>query len=231
MGRPKKYLTAEEKKAARLETYKRYNAKRYAKVDTSDFMEVPGVKIKQTKTKTYFISTDTGKNISANKITKLIPNLSNKKQVRKTEVVQLMIKRAKQQEKRLKWEVRTGRKTQRDADLELLNARGKSLKDAARIHRNRIAGTKLAVRSIVEYSNLFTDAQKELLYKHADSFFKVAPEGERANFWEAYNEVTSGGLYGTQGYIETDAGVLKLREMFEAQFGEAYTKTFLKFLY
>lgn len=231
MARPKLYQTEAERQAARLAAYKRYNEKRYAKIDTADLMEVPGIKVKQTKTKTYFISADTGKNISANKITKLIPNISDKKQVRKTEVVQLMTKRAQQLEKRIKWEVKTGRKTQREADLALLQSRGKSLKDAARIHRNRIAGAKLAVRSIVEYSSLFTDKQKELLYKHADSFFKVAPEGEKANFWEAYNEVTSGGLYGTKGYVETDAGVLKLREMFEAQFGEAYTKTFLKFLY
>ena len=231
MARPKKYLTEEEKKAARLATYKRYNAKRYAKVESTDFMEVPGVKITQTKNRTYYRSTETGKLISGNKMSKIIPTSSKRRQVRKTEVLELMLKREKQHEKRLKWQIRTGRKTERDADLELLQAKGKSLKEAARIHRNRLAGAKLAVRHIVDDSRLFTDAQKELIYKHADLFYKVAPDGENANFWEAYNEVTSGGLYGSRGYIETDADILKLREMFEAQFGEAYTKTFLKFLY
>lgn len=229
MGRPKLYTTEAERKAAQLASYQRYNAKRYAKVDFKDYVDVPGLIVKQTKTKTYFISEESGKTISGNKIAKALVSKQSIKVNRNTEVASIMMKRANQAQKRMVYEVRYMKKTQRDAETELYKSMGRNAKDSLRIYRNRLDGAKLAIRVIVEPSLMFTEEQKELLFKHSENFSKISPQGEEQGFWEIYNEVA----YGPRGkqMIRTDAGVLKLREMFETQLGETYTKTFLKFLY
>lgn len=70
-GRPKKYATEAERRAAQLETYRRYNAKRTSSkpLVSQAILRPEGITMKQTATRvTYFKD---GKQISANKVKKI----------------------------------------------------------------------------------------------------------------------------------------------------------------
>jgi len=229
MGRPKLYTTEAERRAARLLAQQKYNAKRYTKVEEENFIDTPGLEIKQTKTRTIY-KVD-GKTVSANKVSKIIPTLSSQRSVKRDEITSLISKRAKQARKRMEYDIRAKRKTALEAEIALAKDLNKNARQSIRIYKNRLQGARLAIREIAEGSSLFTREQKDLMYKHAERFAQIAPEGERAGFWEIYDEVTGSDPRLGKQFIRTDAGVEKLKEMFEAQFGKNYTKTFLKFLY
>jgi hypothetical protein len=231
MGRPRKYFTEEERKAARRlrekewlkanpekakAKYRRYNAKRYQKVP-DDVILSPDIIEKTTRTgKTKYINKVTGKVISANKVKKISQTAKSVNEARKSfvrgEINRIM-------------ELAMSRKYNADKKPNIL----KYARTAESTYANRVKGAKLAVEAITEVSTMFTPEQKAKLIEHSQYFVKAAPYGEDSkNFWTMYTEVTGTGP--EKKYVDDDADMVNLREMFISQLGKEYVKTFLPFL-
>ena len=211
MARPRKYNTEAERLAAKREADRRYNAKRYQPI--ADANNIAGLVVKQGKKNTTYIYK--GKTISATRLAKILPVVKEAEANRKASIKEIATNRKQHL-------VRGKRTTQQ-------------LREAHSIYENRINGAKLAVQRLAEGASggMFTEAQVNKMIRLSELFSKAAPQGDRANFWEIYDEVakkfkdTEPGRFGRLTSPEN----IKLAEMFEAQLGANFTMENLPFLY
>lgn len=173
-GRPKKYATEAERRAAQLETYRRYNAKRTSSkpLVSQAILRPEGITMKQTATRvTYFKD---GKQISANKVKKIYQeaglDINSIKAAQRQEIKESV----KDRHDWMKKKYRASGKS----EFEILR---EGIKEAREIHANRLQGARLAIDRLVGGST-FTEEQQAKLKELAKNFSFVAPSSDAVNF-------------------------------------------------
>lgn len=173
-GRPKKYATEAEKRAAQLETYRRYNAKRTSSkpLVSQAILRPEGITMKQTPTRVMYFQD--GKQISANKVNKIYKDAGLDIKSIKAAQRQEIKESVKDRHKWMKRKYYASGKSEAEIIRE-------GIKEAREIHANRLEGAKLAIDRLVGGST-FTEEQQAKLKSIAQNFSFVAPSGDSVNF-------------------------------------------------
>lgn len=218
-------MTEQERIAARKATYAKYNAKRYKKTADLDVLKIPGMAVKQTEKATVYLKD--GRRVSQNKLKKLVPSRKELKEIKRENIIKILEHRKRYFDSREFKGLKEG-KTNSNV------LRTKELREASRLYTIRVDAARKSVESMAEGSHLFSANEYDLLMKHTEAFMKAAPAGERAGFWQIYEEIV-GKLSAEFPNSKVRASSLddkeKIKEMFELQLGPAYTQEFLPFLY